>query len=219
MERLHEVRPEPGVPPGLIPPLTAPGVPGPRLCASPIPETIEEGPLVLHIHLMSEDAQTESRARQLVTDLAANLKIEADFLLTAAMFEAAETGYHWQSNATGGEDADILMVSAHGRREVPTALVRWIQGWVRQNSGDPRAVVISLDEEARDTGWMGRLEGSLQTHLRNASVDFFSHFGAVNHDQPSFSWAEIQYRAETKTAVLDETLQRVKPSSHWGINE
>jgi hypothetical protein len=219
MERLHKVRPEPGVPPGLIPTLSAPGEPDPRLRVSPTIEAIEDGPLVLHIHLISEDPQTEGRARQLVADLAANLKVEADFLLTSAPFEAAEFGYNWQSNATGGEDADILLVSAHGRREVPVALVRWIQGWVRQRTAGPRAVVISLDEESRDTGWMGQLEGSLQAHLRDASVDFFSHFGAVSGGGAGFSWADIQYRAETRTALLDETLQRVKPSSHWGINE
>ncbi|MGH7970672.1 MAG: hypothetical protein ACREIC_18250, partial [Limisphaerales bacterium] len=58
-----------------------------------------------------------------------------------------------------------------------------------------------------------------QTGARAKCVDVFSHFGQHTEEDRRFSFEDLQYRSETKTALLDETLQWTRPSSHWGINE
>jgi len=182
-------------------------------------ETFDEGPPMLHVHLLYEDTRTGARATKLVERLGEDLRLEADFRLTLSVFDNFREGELRELVATEAEDADILLLSAHGRGELPGTVVSWIHEWLKRESDAPRALVLSFDAEAEGTDWASQFVACLQGSARSASVDVFSHFGQGAIQEGEYSLEDIQYRAETRTALLDEALYRIKPSSHWGINE
>lgn len=178
-----------------------------------------DGPPLLRIHLLYEDSLTQARATQLMRSLADNLKLEADFLITSTVFTLLASDDPMQPAAIDKSEPDILLVSAHGQGELPAGLVAWVEDWLQRESARPRALVISFDPEAEGTVWASKFHSQCQTHARLRSVDVFSHFGYGSQREREFSVDDLQYRAETKTALLDETLRWSRPSSHWGINE
>lgn len=184
-------------------------------------EDLADGPPLLRVHLLSEDLPTEARATHLVRALAENLKLEADFLITSTMFGLVVPEGQPQPVVTDKEEADILLVSAHGQSELPVGLVSWVENWLRCDSARPRALVISFDPEAEGTFWASKFHLQCQNNARLRAVDVFSHFGdsTERECEREFSLDDLQYRAETKTALLDETMRWNRPSSHWGINE
>jgi len=184
-----------------------------------IADDYPEAPSLLRVHVLYEDSPTEARATRLVQTLADNLKLDADFHVTSAIFDFLQTGGSLRSPGDEDDEADILLVSAHGRSELPDGLVTWVEDWLQHDFDGPRALVISLDPEAEGTIWASQFNARCQTGARAKSVDVFSHFGRHAGEDQQFSFEDLQYRSETKTALLDETLQWTRPSSHWGINE
>jgi hypothetical protein len=179
----------------------------------------DDGPPLLRVHLISEDVSTGTRGTRLVQALAEHLQFEADFKVTSTPFEILGTMNAEEIGIEEAGDADILLLSAHGKSELPPALVVWVHNWIKERTDGPRALIISLDAEAEGTVWAGQIEATLQQNAQTASVDVFSHYDRLVARAEDFSLENIQYRAQTRTALLDETLRSEKPSSHWGINE
>jgi len=218
MERLQDVNGSQGAP-SEVTSLGISPFPLPRVGSGPTEETLDEGPPMLHVHLVYEDLRTGARATKLVERLGEDLKLEADFRLTLTLFDNFREPQLGDLIAAEAEDADILLLSAHGRRELPGAVISWVQEWLKKESVGPRALVLSFDAEAEGTAWASQFVGHLQGSARLASVEVFPHFGRGAIQEGEYSLEDIQYRAETRTALLDEALYRIKPSSHWGINE
>lgn len=184
------------------------------------PESLfDTGIPLLRVHLVYEDSSTGDRGTHLIETLAEHLKLEADFHLTATVFESIELGQNHEEDLMLPGETDILLVSAHGERTLPISVISWIQKWLRARQTTPRALVLSLDAAAQATDWANELEATFQDEARRTSVDLFSHFGELPKAEKGFSMEDIQYRAQARTALLDETLRWDKPSSHWGINE
>jgi hypothetical protein len=200
---------------GLETPFTA----EPRPVAGCLEDDLDGGPPLLRLHVIFEDPSTGARATRLVESLAAHLKLEADFIVSSSGFgDIAEEPQGALPREPDADPPDILVLSAHGQAPLPLAVIFSIRRWLNSRSGEPRALVISLDAQAEQTSWADQVGGYLDIGS-SRSVEVFLHFGAFAEAQQGFSVADIHYRAETKTALLDETLQWTKPSSHWGINE
>jgi len=187
-------------------------------CAGPQANPIFiNGLLALDVQLIYEDAKTGARARQVLERLAEQLKLEAELQVNLLRFDLLGEPELSGLVGDGGSDADILVLAAHGQSELPAPVRAWLDRWLGRRLGSPRALAVSLDAGTEGTAPAKNILASLQAAARLAAVEVFPHFGGTPTSDLTFE--DIQYRAETKTALLEESLQRVESHSHWGLNE
>jgi hypothetical protein len=97
--------------------------------------------------------------------------------------------------------AAIVLLSAHGGRELPEVVMDWLTRWLRQKSDEPCALIVSLDESSRYSASATRIFSLLQAGAREKDVELFPHFSAAI------------------VAALDGIEYSSQSYSHWGINE
>ncbi len=115
--------------------------------------------------------------------------------------------------------ADLVLFSAHARRQLPPAVESWIESWLRRRE-TRSAVLVALIGLAND-----QIQGlsPIHTYLREvaerAQMDYLPHVLYSGAERGDISTAAIADRAEKVTAVLDGILQHNPAPSRWGINE
>lgn len=173
----------------------------------------------LYIQMVYEDTATGLRARQALDRLAFNLKLETDFHVDLLRFDFLWEPAFREQALEHAADADILLLSAHGQDGLPLVVSSWLAQWLARELGRPRALVLSFDEDASGSVAANRILASLQAAAQPAGVDVFPHWSQTLGTDWNVTIQGVQYRAETKTTLLDEALRQVEPHSHWGINE
>jgi hypothetical protein len=180
---------------------------------------LEDGPPALCVELLYEDAQTGLRARHALDGLADALKLEADFHVDLLRLDLLRDPALREAAKEQAACADILLLSAHGWEGLPTFVSGWLTQWMEHDAGRPRALVLSLDAGAGASIAASRLLTSLKAAAGTGGVDVFSHFSDALGSDWTMTMENLQHRAEARSSVMDETLRRVEPYSHWGINE
>jgi hypothetical protein len=112
-------------------------------------------------------------------------------------------------------------VAARGQDDLPTTVWAWLERWMARDSLQPRALAMSLDESARNLPVSRQIQYFLQAGASRAGVETFSHFGEGPYSGLDSTLADIRYRAETSSALLNEALPRNGPGTFrsWGIND
>ena len=115
--------------------------------------------------------------------------------------------------------ADIVVLSAHGVRALPKVVVRWLRHWLGRKRDEPCALMVSLNEDARNSASAARIISSLQAGAKARDVSVFPHFSKTAYSEGNPNVRTIQRTAPTSTPRLDDNWRRPELQSNWGINE
>jgi hypothetical protein len=192
-----------------------------------LPDTIHrdfnfaEAPSPLGVLLLYEDLTTGIRAKQLVDQLVEHVNLVVSFRLDLRRFDLLPVPDLRGADTDQSLNSDILVLAAHGYDDLPPGVWAWLERWLGRNPEQPRALVMSLDERARNSAIASQIQFFLQAGASRAGVEVFSHFGSNYYSELDSAIAGIRYRAETTTTILDETLHRSGPGTlrFWGIND
>jgi hypothetical protein len=108
-------------------------------------ETVEAEVLILH-----EDSATALRAREALSNFENQLEVKICFLISLCRFGMLEDAELAEPVLQKAKRADIVFLSLHGDRELPTAVRNWLLRWLETRDFKPCALVVSLDSSARD---------------------------------------------------------------------
>jgi hypothetical protein len=115
--------------------------------------------------------------------------------------------------------ADLVVLSAHGRRDLPKVVKLWLKQWFGRESDEPCALIVSLNEDSRDSASAAQIIASLQATSKARDVAVFPHFSKKPCSEGNSTVQTIQRRALPHSARLDDNWHWPELQSHWGINE
>jgi hypothetical protein len=171
--------------------------------------------------LVYEDLSTGLRARQTLEEVARQLGPDGQFKLTLWKFDLlAETSLLEQATREAA-NADIVFLSAHGHRELPTPVREWYEQWLESQCDEPKAVALSLDARSRDTDMGDRIFSRLQDSARRFGAKVFVHFGSPEPTPSPFAPRGGEISTTTRSARLGQREDWFEdhPSRDWGLNE
>jgi len=171
--------------------------------------------------LMYEDLSTGLRARRLLDGVVTSLNLEVDFQANLWRFDLLGEPALLELAADEAAKADIVFVSAHGQHDLPAAIHLWFKQWLARKGSEPCALAVVLDPSTNDAPARNRMLEALGAVGGPAGVEVFVHAGVAPESHWESAVQDIHWRAETRTAVLEEMLHRAELSSYreWGINE
>lgn len=180
-----------------------------------------DDPSSLSVLLLYEDAPTALRAKQLVDQLAEHAHLVASFQLSLCRFDLLDVPALRELDTGESCTLDLLLLSAHGDSDLAPAVWAWLDRWLVCNPERPRALVVSLDGHTRNSASANQILYFLQAAADRVGVEVFSHFGETHASELDSAIANIRYRAETTSALLDESLHRSGSQTFrfWGIND
>lgn len=179
-----------------------------------------EGPLRLEALVVYEDLATGLRARQTLDRTVRELAADADVLVNLWRFDLLSEPGLRQRAAKEAADADIVFVSAHGRGALPATVNLWFREWFASKGGEPCALAVSLDANAKDTPSAIQMMEALDAAVRRAGVDLFLHVGEARSELEAGS-KNLPRPAETPPLLIDEIVPPAERHARrgWGINE
>jgi hypothetical protein len=177
-----------------------------------------EVPLTLDAVLIYEDLSTGLRAKWMLECVARLVPGTSHFNLAMWRFDLLRESTMHETALQEASTAVIVLLSAHGARNVPEAVTIWLEQWLGQKSEDPCALIISLDENSRDSASAIQMISSLQSGARATDVALFPHFSGTPACDGGPTVEDIQ-RAHTVVATLNDIQRRPELYSRWGINE
>ena len=184
------------------------------------PESSDEVSARLGVALVYEDFATGARARSALEWLCSGQELGVDLCLDVWRFDLLmdpEIARH-VFERTGS--ADIVVVSLHGKGDLPGQVLVWLDWWLKRGRAGPAALVVSLDETAREELSAGQRLCALRSACEAAGVDMFVHFGAgAARRDGVLTVKDLNQRYTARTELLDEMLNRTRTYRDWGINE
>jgi hypothetical protein len=115
--------------------------------------------------------------------------------------------------------ADVVVLSAHGHKALPKAVKLWLKQWLGQKDDEPCALMVSLNDDSRDSASASQIISSLQAEANARNVVMFPHFSKTPCSEGVPSAQTIQRPAPAHKTRLDENWRWPELQSHWGINE
>ena len=179
------------------------------------------GRRALVVQVVYEDKRTGLRAKRVVDRLREQLGQTVELQVSLWRFDVLKDPVLHEQAAEEAAGADILVLSARASEKLPEAVSLWLERWLSQSSDEPPALVVSLDSSAKGSAAAERLLTALKRAALPGGVEVFCHFGGGPRTDDDLTFKGIQWRAETTTAVLAETLRAAQRQTwrHWGINE
>jgi hypothetical protein len=175
--------------------------------------------LALDAALIYEDLRTGLRAKDVLECAARRLPRAPNINLAIWRFDVLREVGLSETDLNKASAAVIVLVSAHGRRDLPEVVSDWLQQWLKRKSEEPRALIVSLDDITRESDSAAQMISWLQTEARARNVAVFPHFGDTARWDDGLAANEIQSPAYTKTAVLPDVRRWPERYEDWGINE
>ena len=180
---------------------------------------------VFRITIVHEDHDTGMLATEVLNRLAARLDTELGqneypWLIDSNAFEfrLLRDPDQWEQAAAGAVEADLIIISAGGARELPECVCNWIKHVLVRKQGVPAALVVLLD-----SGQAGHVERSQSgSYLRQLAercrVDFFTSLDG----QPPRAESAIEAVLsgfEDDAGLVEATASRDSEWRGWGIND
>jgi hypothetical protein len=166
-----------------------------------------------------ENKATRDRAIQLCDSLVRNFWSDLSLEFTWWKFDYLHDPEISRLAAEAAARADMILFSAHARRELPPPVKSWIESWLRRRE-KRSAVLIALVGLATD-----QFKGLSPIHIylreiaERGEMDYLPHVLQTVTERADISTEAITNRAEKVTSVLDGILQYHPVPSRWGINE
>lgn len=132
---------------------------------------------IMDVAILYEDWGTGVRAKHACDQLAEQVPSTVMFSLDLWRFDLLEEEALRTEALRATADSDLLIVSAHGQRGLPTALEAWLQDWLVQRLSGPTGLVFSLDATAKGSTAANQILADWAELAQAAQVDLFLHFG------------------------------------------
>lgn len=171
--------------------------------------------------LVYEDLSTGLRGRRTLEDVARQLNPEGHFKLNLWNFDLLAQTALLEEATREAASADIVLLSAHGQKELPAPVRVWYQHWLDDQRGGPKAVALSLDCRSRDTAVGGRILDGLRAAARRVGAKVFLHFGTPAPTDTSSARGRAEDRPTTgriRSDLRPDCLED-HPSRDWGLND
>jgi hypothetical protein len=177
-----------------------------------------EAQLTLEAMLIYEDLSTGLRAKDVIECAARRLPRAPNVNLAVWRFDVLREASLRKLALNEASMAVIVLVSAHGRRDLPKVVAVWLKHWLKRKSDESRALIVSLDDTSRDSSSAGQMISWLEKEAGARDVAVFAHFGGTPRYEVGLAVDEIQGPAHTRTEVLADIRRWPEQRSAWGIN-
>ena len=147
---------------------------------------------VLEIVIVYEDFAAGVRAKRILDRLGAALKPAIEINTGLWKFELLDDPQLREHAASEASKADMIVVSARGDSDLPTAVKNWVERWLAQKGGGLAALVALLDHppQTDDSSWPAY--AYLLQVAGEGKMDFFCK--TSDRVQPSEYTVEIAHR-------------------------
>jgi hypothetical protein len=133
------------------------------------------GPDVIVVH---EDVPTGWRARSVFKHLENRLGAETGFKISWWRFDMLQDPGLANSALQKAKQADIVFLSVHSDRNLPTAVRNWLLEWLETRDFKPCALVVSFDSSIYDSLKFNSTLSFLREITAPFEVDLFLHLGS-----------------------------------------
>ena len=169
----------------------------------------------LNVVIAYEDLETGKRAMKTYEYMVQQLGDQCLFANQMWKFDVLAVPKLKEIAAKDAAAAEIIIVSAHANRELPTAVRDWIELWLAHKT-EASALVGLFDANT--------IENPIRTYLtevaRRAKIEFFCQPGLWPGSAATRSASTLARPRNDKTfAFLANATQEAPAFSHWGINE
>ena len=111
------------------------------------------------------------------------------------------------------------MLSAHGGKGLPKIVKLWLTQWFGRKSDEPCALIVSFNEDSRDSASAVQIVSSLQAEAKARDVAVFTHFSRTSTREDDQTVQTNLRPAHSHATRLDDNWRRPEFELHWGINE
>ena len=183
------------------------------------PKEVIEQPEVSSVFVLYEDVTARNRAIRICDHLRLKFEPELcfDFSWWKFLFLEERTLAAFASKKAS--EADMIIVSAHAGGEFPWAVEHWMESWVSRRTVWPSVLVPLIGSANEQADEVTPRHLYLKRVAQRAGMDFLPHKATDPSREGSESIVEISRRAETRTPVMENILNRYHSPDHWGINE
>lgn len=178
-----------------------------------------ETPLQLELVLAYEDRQTAERAKRAVESVLGKPEVNAHPQIRLWRLDALNDPKMKVQAAQEASAAAILVVSLHGRNRLAAQTETGLKQWVSRKRAKPRALVISLDSEAKALVEANPTITGLRSAALRSGFTVLLHFGEPPRSKPDAAIADHQSCEPSTQRILEEPPRRSDPYRGWGIND
>lgn len=168
--------------------------------------------LQLEWFLAYEDGPTAERAKHAVETVLSMPEVNIQPHLHLWRLDVLSDPKLSEPAAREATAADIVVVAIHGRSRIPAQSETRLKQWIGDKPAKPRALVISLDSEAKPQAVTNSTLAELRAAATRNGVTVLLHFGEPARRASGARPAGFASRAAA-------TSQPPDPHPHWGINE
>ena len=163
-----------------------------------------------------EDFETGKHAKKTYDFLVENLGGESVFSSQMWKFDVLAVPKLREMAAKDAAGAEIIIVSMHGKSELPPEVKSWIDMWLKERT-HAIALVALFDSDADERT---SAREYLSEIAKLAGIEFFSQPGLWPREDEPAAVPENRSRRNTRTfSLLAGMVQQDHDVSHWGINE
>ena len=166
-----------------------------------------------------EDSITRNRAMRICDRLVQKFWKDFEFDFSWWRFDFLRDAELAQAAAAAAADSDLVVISAHGGRELPAPAQQWIESCLPRR-GPGTCILVAMIGTADD-----QIRGLTPIHVylrevaQRANMDYLPQVVDAPLNELNTSIETISKRAEKVTSLLDGILHRPTVPPRWGINE
>jgi hypothetical protein len=122
-----------------------------------------------------EDGSTGRRAKRFFDKLILELEDECDFSLQLWSFPVLAIPELRKSAIESAARADFVILSLHGKSELPVDIRDWIESWSKLIIGKHLALITLVDKSTAKDGTCASALAYLKRLAKRTKVDFFGY--------------------------------------------
>ncbi len=174
----------------------------------------------LNVITLFEDVATGKRGKQVYDYLGSRLETEFEFNHQVWKIDVLATSSLRELAARDVAEADILVISVRGDRDLAPEVKSWLDVWVGQR-GTPMALVALFDPEYKDSEMAHEIRHYLEEIARTGQMDFFSEPERETARGPLNPGAQTRFDFDNTFAqpILTDETPHDRAFSRWGIND
>lgn len=135
---------------------------------------VEADPM-FKVVIVYEDVPTGSRALRTYSHILDQVGKEVAFNNEIWKFDALRVPEVKERAAAEAAEADMIIISTHGDRELPEDVQKWISLWLARRRPGERALVELSDRRGENSAQDPASHAYLKRVARAGQMDFFSH--------------------------------------------
>lgn len=173
----------------------------------------------MNVVLVYEDCGTGLRAKHSLDLLPAQFGPEAGIHTRLWRCDLLRAALLAEQAAIEAAEADVIILSFHGRGELPLVLRECLSRWLEQKEDRPYALGVLLDAEAASQGGHHPVIAYAQQVAAAAGADLFYGFCDASDTRVDSVVEEFAEGARTPPWAPEALRLHANPNRGWGINE